>query len=160
MAGAASVVVGAKVGTSIRHATAAGHAEALLLNCIDFRLNAEVTDYMNARGLKHEYDQVILAGASLGALTDAYPTWNTTFWDHLGLAIQLHGITKVIVIDHRDCGAYKLVLGEDLATTPDHETAVHTEWLHALRDAVEEAYPDLEVELHLMALDGSVIDIT
>jgi carbonic anhydrase len=114
---------------------------------------------MNARGLKHEYDQVILAGASLGALTSAYPEWNTTFWQHLDLAIQLHSIQRVIVVDHRDCGAYKLVLGQDLAADLPLETQVHAEWLRALRDAINAKYPDLGVELFLMALDGTVEQI-
>jgi carbonic anhydrase len=156
--GTVAAVEGAKPVTSTRRA-AAGMADALLLNCIDYRLNGDVTDFMASQGLKHKYDQLILAGASLGALTDAYPEWNTTFWQHLDLAIQLHGIHQVIAIDHRDCGAYKLVLGQDLAADPDLETQVHAQWLHKLRDGVADRYPDLHTSLYLMALDGSVESI-
>jgi carbonic anhydrase len=135
---------------------AAGQADALLLTCMDYRLIDAVGRYMTGRGLKDKYDQVILAGASLGALTEKYPAWTETFRQHLDTAIQLHGIHKVIVIDHRDCGAYKVILGEDLAKDPIKETAVHGSKLKALREQIKAKHGTLEVELLLMSLDGKV----
>jgi len=135
---------------------ASGKAEALLLSCMDFRLIDATGRYMSERGLRNKYDHIILAGASLGALTEKYPAWNKTFWEHLDLGIQLHQIHKVIVVDHRDCGAYKLVLGEDLSKNPTKETTIHTETLRELRKRVNGRYPGLEVELLLMGLDGKV----
>ena len=137
-------------------ARAAGKADALLLCCIDYRLIDETERYMSGRGLRDKYDQVILAGASLGALTDKYPAWNKTFWEHLDLATNLHGIHKVIVIDHRDCGAYKVLLGEDFAKDPAKETKVHTSKLHELKKQINDKHPKLEVELLLMDLGGKV----
>ena len=95
-------------------------------------------------------------GAALGALTDKFPAWNQTFWDHLGVAIDLHKIHTVMVLDHRDCGAYKVILGEDLAKDPAKETAIHTTQLQRLGKMIKEKHPALEVELFLMALDGKV----
>ena len=140
-------------------ALAAGHADALLLNCMDYRLANDITRYMDARGLAEKYDQLILAGASLGALNDKYPAWNEVFWAHLDLAIQLHQIHKLIVIDHRDCGAYKLLLGEAAVKDPDTELKSHVKQLYALRSTVLTRYPHLEVELGLMSLDGTVTQI-
>ena len=137
-------------------AWAAGTTDALLLSCMDFRLIDETERYMSRRGLRDKYDHVILAGASLGALTDKYPAWNKTFWEHLDVAIQLHQIHKVIVMDHRDCGAYKVVLGEDFSKDRANETAIHTEKLTELRKQVNAKYPTLEVELLIMNLDGKV----
>ena len=94
-------------------ARAAGGTDALLLSCMDFRLMDDIERYMSGRGLRDKYDHVVLAGASLGAITDKYPAWNKTFWEHLGIAIQLHHIHTVIVMDHRDCGAYKVILGAE-----------------------------------------------
>lgn len=135
---------------------AAGPTEALLLSCMDFRLVDATARYMASRGLAGKYDHIILAGAALGALTEKFPAWNQTFWDHVGLASDLHKIHKVMVLDHRDCGAYKLILEEDLATDPAKETAIHTTQLKQLSKRVREKYPALEVELLLMALDGKV----
>jgi carbonic anhydrase len=141
---------------TFRHAVAAGQAEALLLSCMDYRLIDATARYMAARGLKGKYDHVILAGASLGATTGKYVDWNKTFWEHLDTAIQLHGIHRVIVIDHRDCGAYKLILGEDLAGDRSKETTVHASTLRTLRDQINTKHRSLEVELLLMSLDGRV----
>lgn len=55
---------------------------------MDYRLIDETERYMSARGLRDKYDHIILAGASLGALTDQYPAWNQTFWEHLEIALS------------------------------------------------------------------------
>lgn len=140
-------------------AMASGKTEALLLSCMDFRLMDDIEKYMSGRGLRDKYDHVILAGASLGAVTDRFPAWNKTFWEHLDISIDLHHIQKVILMDHRDCGAYKVILGEDFAKTPERETGVHTKVLRHLAKAIKEKQPKLEVEMLLMALDGKVESI-
>ncbi|MDB5433599.1 MAG: hypothetical protein JWP35_4715 [Caulobacter sp.] len=136
--------------------TKAGQAGVLLLTCMDYRLTNEVVAYMDGRGLRDNYDHVVLAGASLGALTDRYPEWGKTFRDHVGIAIALHHIHKVMIIDHRDCGAYRVFLGEAAVKDVATETASHTLYLHKLRDALKADHPELEVELGIMALDGKV----
>lgn len=140
-------------------ARASGHAEALLLTCMDYRLIDNLTEYMNRRGLADKYDQIILAGASLGALNDKYPTWNEVFWSHMDLAVQLHEVHRLIVIDHRDCGAYKLLLGDAAVKDPDTEFKSHVKQLYALRSSVVTRHTHMEVELGLMALDGTVTQI-
>jgi len=137
-----------------------GHADALLLSCMDYRLVDETERYMTNRGLHDKYDHVILAGASLGAVTDKYPSWNQTFWDHLDVSIKLHRIKKVIILDHRDCGAYKAILGEDFSKDPVREKLVHTGKLTVLENIIKTKYPELDVELHLMDLSGSVDNIS
>jgi carbonic anhydrase len=152
--GAASVLAG----TSLegRGALAAGKVEALLLNCIDYRLTAKTTGYMTQHRMEGKYDQFILAGASLGAKNDKFPAWGTTFWEHVQVAIDLHGIRKIIVMDHRDCGAYKAILGLDLAADPAREFDVHAAQMRALRADIGSRQPQLAVELLLMGLDGKV----
>jgi carbonic anhydrase len=130
--------------------------EVMLLNCMDYRLVDQTAQYMAKRGFKGKYDDIVLAGAALGAVTEKHPAWNETFWDELGVALDLHHIHKVMVLDHRDCGAYKVILGEDFAKDPANETAVHTAQLKRLGEAIHAKYPALEVELLLMALDGKV----
>ncbi|HWW74355.1 MAG TPA: carbonic anhydrase [Pyrinomonadaceae bacterium] len=137
-------------------ALASGQAEALLLCCMDYRLITATGRYMARRGLKNKYDEVVLAGASLGAVTEKYPEWNKTFWDDLSLAIDLHKIHEVLVLDHRDCGAYRLIFGEDFSKDPARETEVHSAQLKRLGELIKERHPELKVELLLMSLDGKV----
>jgi carbonic anhydrase len=140
-------------------ARAAGGTEALLLSCMDFRLMDEIERYMSGRGLRDKYDHVILAGASLGAITEEYPAWNQTFWEHLDIAIKLHNIREVIVMDHRDCGAYKVILGAEHTKDPNVERDTHAAHLKKLKGMINEKFPKLEVETLLMALDGKVEEV-
>jgi carbonic anhydrase-like protein len=137
------------------YASGAG-IEALLLTCMDYRLVNEVTFFMNEHSLTNQYDQVILAGATLGVATDKFPAWAETFWKHLELAVQLHQVKRVIAIDHRDCGAYKLAYSQDFGQDPVAETDIHTQVMTAFRNLVKQKQPNLEVELLLMYLDGHV----
>jgi carbonic anhydrase len=140
-------------------ARASGGTDAVLLSCMDYRLTDKTTAWMGEKGLKGKYDHVVLAGASLGALTDKFPEWGKTFWGHLDVAIKLHHIKKVVILDHRDCGAYKVILGEDLGKEPEKETSVHARQLRKLRDAILKKHKELEVEMALMDLEGKVMKI-
>ena len=137
-------------------AMAAGGTDALLLTCMDYRLIDDVERYMNGRGLRDRYDHIILAGASLGAVTDKFPAWNQTFWEHLDIAIQLHKINSVIILDHRDCGAYKVILGPEHAQEAKLELDTHATQLRKLKGIVQEKHPPLKVETLLMDLQGKV----
>lgn len=140
-------------------ARASGNTEALLLSCMDYRLVDDTEKYMAGRGLRNKYDHVVLAGASLGAVTTKFPEWGKTFWGHLDVAINLHHIKKVVVIDHRDCGAYKVILGEDLATDKPKEFDVHAAQLKKFKAQILKKHPKLEVELALMDLEGKVEEV-
>jgi carbonic anhydrase len=140
-------------------ARAAGGTDALLLSCMDFRLIDDLVKYMDSRGMTDKYDHVILAGASAGAAHEKFAAWHETFWSHLQVAIDLHKIHKVMIIDHRDCGAYKIAIGPDHTKDAELERAAHAAILLPLTAAIKEKYPALEVETYLMALDGSVEEI-
>lgn len=132
------------------------HAQALVLNCMDFRLIGAVADYLKARGLAGKYDQMTLAGGAIGVMSDQTAAWAETFWQHVSLARTLHGIGKIIIIDHRDCGACKAFVGRDCADIRDAETVTHMKWMEALADEIKTREPGLDVELLLMDLDGTV----
>ena len=150
--------VGCVFGLSLRPAAALadGHAEALLLSCMDYRLVDKTEHYMVKRGLKDKFDHIILPGAALGATSDKYADWTKTFWEELELSIDLHHIQRIILLDHRDCGAYKQLLGEDFAQKPAEETKTHAAQLNKLQTMIHEKYAKLEVEMLLMSLNGTV----
>ena len=131
-------------------------AEVLLLSCIDYRLTEKTTRYMAERKLDGNYDHVILAGASVGVLQTKHKAWGDTFRDHVKVAVALHCINRVMVLDHRDCGAYGEFVERGLAQNPPRETQVHTKQLKELRNKMKKWYPKLQVELLLMDLEGKV----
>ncbi len=140
-----------------RLARAADGTDTLLLSCMDYRLMDKLAAFMDGRGLAANYDHVVLAGASIGVATEAKPDWRRTFWEHLALARELHHVTRLMVIDHRDCGAYKLILKQDL--TGEAEFAAHARMLRRLRRAAAAKYPALATELLFMELDGSTLAV-
>ena len=106
----------------------------LLLSCMDARLIDELVALMNRDNLTNRYDHVVLAGASLGALQDEFPNWRNTFFDHLRLAIDLHQVKDVYIVEHRNCGAYRKFLAQDYGDSPaeqEREERDHRE--HAFR---------------------------
>lgn len=137
-------------------ARAPGTCEALVLSCMDYRLVDDVVRYMDGLGLTDDYDHVALAGASAGAVHSAFAEWHETWWQHLQAAIDLHGIKRVLVVDHRDCGAYKIALGTEHLATPESEREAHAGLLGELAGQIAERQPGLAVETYLMAVDGSV----
>lgn len=138
---------------------ASGKAKAIMLSCMDFRLVDDLVGFMEAQGLHDEYDHVVLAGAALGAIHQQFAEWHKVFWDHVGLAVKLHHVEEIIVIDHRDCGAYKLALGASSIDTPEQETQTHSIIISAFKQLAASRFPELAVRGYLMALDGTVEEI-
>lgn len=98
----------------------APRGNVLLLTCMDLRLLDNIVTFMDHDNLTNRYDQVVFAGAALGALgapgaTDEHGNpmdmthWEKCFKDHLYAAIKLHGIQDVYILEHRNCGAYHKV---------------------------------------------------
>lgn len=126
-----------------------------MISCMDYRLADNVHGLMSALGMTDRYDHIVLAGASAGVISDQFADWHDTFWSHLEVAVQLHGIHSVIVVDHRDCGAYKIAFGEDHVQDRDLEMQVHADVVRQLRAALAERKPELGFEAYLMSLNGT-----
>jgi carbonic anhydrase len=130
--------------------------EAMLLSCIDPRMVDPVHGYMNGRGLDRRYSQFVFAGAAIGVKAPAFASWRPAFWDNLATSIELHRVSRLIAIDHRDCGAAKIAYGADSIATPQVETETHRRVLMTFKAEVARRYPKLQVEGLLMDLDGNV----
>jgi len=135
---------------------ATGHYEAMVLACIDPRLQKPVSDYTAARGLTGQFSQFVIAGAAIGVVAEPFKDWRKAFWDNLATSIELHNIKKVIAIDHRDCGAAKIAYGEAAVANAQVETETHRAALAEFRKQVNANQPKLGVETGLMALDGTI----
>ncbi len=135
---------------------AEGYYDAMLLSCIDPRMVTPVYKYMDGQGLAGKYSQFCIAGAAIAVVADKFKAWRPAFWDNAATTVQLHHINKIIVIDHRDCGAAKIAYGEKSIATPEAETKTHKKALAEFREAVAKRHPKLTVVTGLMALDGSI----
>ena len=136
-------------------AVRASTVSALGVTCIDYRLVDDAVRFFAAKHLTKDYDQLSLAGASLAAVSDKFPSSNAAFWDHINIAKQLHHIRQVIVVDHRDCGAFKVAFGKDYKGEGAAETAQHKGVMEQVKAKLAATHPDLTSEFYLMALDGT-----
>jgi hypothetical protein len=130
--------------------------EAMLLTCIDPRFVTPVNAWMETRGLKDKFSQFAIAGAAVGVVAPAFATWHAAFWDNLGASIQLHKITRVIVVNHRDCGAAAIAYGADSIATPAAETNLHGRVFAEFKAELARRQPNIRAEGGLMALGGGM----
>ena len=64
------------------------------------------------------------------------------------------------MLDHRDCGAYKVQFGSRYAPEGAAELEQHRGVMKLVAAEFERRKIDLPLEFHLMALDGSVVPVT
>jgi carbonic anhydrase len=135
---------------------ATGNYEAMALSCIDPRLQEPVHRYLARRHLTGQYSHFVMAGASIGVVAPAFKDWHKTFWDNLAASVQLHHIKRVIVINHRDCGAAKIAYGEEAVANHETENATHRVAFAEFRKELAERQPELKCETGLMAINGRI----
>ena len=135
---------------------AEGNYEAMVLGCIDPRMQEPVAKYTASRGLTGKYSQFVIAGAAIGVVAEPFKDWHKAFWDNLATSIELHKIKSVIAINHRDCGAAKIAYGENSVVPEGRETETHRAALAEFRKQVGQRHPNLGVETGLMAINGTI----
>lgn len=81
-------------------------ATTLLLRCMDFRLEPDLSLWLKSEGLVGKIDVVSLAGAAKNLAEPANETIRDFVFTHVRLAQELHGVEEVILMSHTDCGAY------------------------------------------------------
>jgi hypothetical protein len=153
----ALTVAGAGLSLLPMRARAAASIEALAIMCIDYRLVDDgVRFFDDERHLRKNYDLVALAGASLAAVAPAFPASGAAFWDHISIAQALHNIKRVVLLDHRQCGAYKVQFGSQYVEGGTAELEQHRGVMKLAKAEFERRNINLPVEFYLMALDGKV----
>ena len=128
----------------------------MLLTCIDPRFVTTVNGWMDTQHLKGQYSQFAIAGASIGVVAPAFAGWAPAFWDNLGASMQLHKIKRVMVVNHRDCGAAKIAYGADAVASRDAETALHRKVFAEFKAQLAQKQPSMGIAGGLIGLDGTL----
>ena len=129
--------------------------KAMVLSCIDPRFQHLVHNYLKKKKLTGKYSAFTIAGAAVGVTHNKFKQWHKTFYDNLGTSIQLHKIEKLIVINHKDCGAAKIANGKK-DFSPDNEKKIHIESFSKIKKQIKKRFPKLKVELNLISLDSKI----
>ncbi len=112
------------------------HCDALVVHCMDYRLQKFIQPWITVRFGYDNFDIISLAGS-----VHDYEM----VLKYVQLAVQIHSIETVCLINHEDCRAY----GKE-GTYKRHK--------HDLQDAqhkIKALFPQLKVETFYLHLDGT-----
>ena len=127
----------------------------MVLSCIDPRFQPVVYNYLKKKKLVGKYSSFTIAGSAVGVTASKFKIWHKAFWDNFETSVKLHNIRKLIVINHRDCGAAKILNGEK-EFSEANETVVHRKSFQKIKKIFKRKYPKLRIELKLISLNSKV----
>ena len=129
--------------------------KAMVLSCIDPRFQPIVYNYLKKKKLMGKYSAFTIAGSAVGVTANRFKKWHKVFWENFDTSVKLHKIKKLIVINHRDCGAAKIINGKKEFSTIN-ETKVHKTSFQKLKKIFKKKYPKLKIELKLVSLNKKI----
>ena len=127
----------------------------MVLSCIDPRFQPIVYNYLKKKKLSGKYSSFTIAGSAIGVTSKRFKNWHKTFWDNIETSIKLHKVKKLIVMNHRDCGAAKIINGTK-EFSKDNEEKVHKDSFQKIKKKIRKKYPKLSIELKLISLNSKV----
>ncbi|MHB1909790.1 MAG: carbonic anhydrase [Nitrososphaerales archaeon] len=137
------------------------HAEACTLSCIDFRL-VDATVSQLERGTTAPFDYTALPGASLYVVNnEVFPNWSSTYLQTVQVAVDLHHIKGLVMVQHEDCGAfrgfYNYLVDPKTGKIPYRtEKKLAIETMEKAAKLVQKLHPDLYFRGYWIKLDGSL----
>ena len=125
--------------------------KAMVLSCIDPRFQPKVYNYLKKKNLIGKYSSFSIAGSAIGVTSSKFRKWHLTFWQNLETSIKLHKIRKLIVLNHQDCGAAKLIKRKKLINF-NIEKKVHEKSFKLIKQKLKKKFPELKIETKLLLL--------
>ena len=129
--------------------------EAMVLSCIDPRFQPIVFNYLKKKKLIGKYSLFTIAGSAIGVTANKFKKWHKVFWENLETSIKLHKIKKLIVINHRDCGAAKILNGKKFFNELN-EVKTHKISFLKIKRLFKKKHPKLKIETVLISLNKKV----
>ena len=127
----------------------------MVLSCIDPRFQPIVYTYLKKKKLNGKYSSFTIAGSAIGVTAKKLKKWHKVFWDNFGTSVKIHNIKKLIVINHRDCGAAKIINGKK-EFSKINETKTHKNSFQKIKKVFKKKYPKLSIELKIISLNSKV----
>ena len=109
--------------------------DAMVICCIDFRFQKNIRDWTDENLKGKTFDLVGFAGATKEL---------DTVIKQVDISVSLHKVKQIVLIHHEDCGAY----GEE----DSYER--HVQDLKKAEKRIKDKYPEVQVGLYYLHLDG------
>ncbi len=124
---------------------------AMVLSCIDPRFQPKVYKYLKSKKLIGKYSSFTIVGAAIGITSNKFKKWQSTFIDNLSTSIKLHNINKLIVINHEDCGAAKIINGcKKFNSTIENK--IHKDSFKKIKKILNKKFPTLKLSFKILNL--------
>ena len=127
----------------------------MVLSCIDPRFQTIIFNYLKKKKLTGKYSSFTIAGSAVGVTAKKFKKWHKVFWDNFDTSVKLHNIKKLIVINHYDCGAAKIINGNK-QFSKINETEIHKNSFQKIKKKFKKKYPKLSIELKIISLNSKV----
>ena len=123
----------------------------MVLSCIDPRFQPKVYKYLKEKKLTGKYSSFTIAGAAIGVTAKKFKKQHSTFIENLSISIKLHKINKLIVINHRDCGAAKIINSKKKFNFTI-ENEIHKQSFKRIKKILNKKFPSLIVNFKILSL--------
>jgi carbonic anhydrase len=124
-------------------------ADACVVWCFDDRFYKLLKAFGKQEGFGH-IDLVKIAGGAKALAADASPERDFLF-NQIRTSVRLHGTKRLILMLHRDCGAYG---GSKAFADADAERDELAKQLHQAQSLVKKELSELSVEVCFADFDG------
>jgi carbonic anhydrase len=136
-----------QIATTVADDTARYDCDTLVITCIDYRFAIANQEFINETlSLKDNYDHISIPGSIYNLVN---PETRALLFSKFALSVGLHLVKHVVIISHKDCGAYggSVSFGSEIA---EYENLCAD--LRKARALLIERYPTLEVDIFLESL--------
>ena len=123
----------------------------MVLSCIDPRCQPKINNILKKKKLSGKYSLFSIAGSAVGVTSSKFKTWHNVFWQNLSISLKLHGIKKLIAVNHYDCGAAKLV-NKQKKFNKNIEYKIHQNAFKVLKAKLKKKYPKFKLETKIITV--------
>lgn len=125
--------------------------KAMVITCIDPRCHSKINYIMKNKKLIGKYSLFSIAGSTLGITSKKLNNWDKVFWKNFSISSQIHGIKKLIAINHYDCGLAKM-LNKKKLLNKKIEKEIHVKSFKLLKKRFSKKYPKLKLETKIISV--------
>ena len=129
--------------------------KAMVLSCMDPRFQPLVFNYLKKKKLIGKFSAFTIAGGAIGVTHNKFKKWQQVFIENLSTSIKLHKIDRLIVINHKDCGAAKIINSKRKFNS-FNEDEIHKTSFIKLKKIIKKKFPKLKIDLNLMSIDSKI----
>ena len=130
-------------------------ADALAVHCGDHRFQSAFHEFLQGTLNLSSYDLMVIPGGPLAlVLAEPFPKYHWASWKWLLFFLEQHKLTRLILIQHQDCGFYKAMLPH-LNVPMDALRQRQEEDLRRVRESTTRDLPRVVVNLYYASWDVS-----